>query len=182
MASIIVVDNFYGNPDQIRQEVLASRFDFTGRFPGRRTAPFQSEQLRGVIEAIVKKPVAGGGIDNFRTQFQLTTTGDKSWIHYDESTNYAGVLYLTPGAPPGSGTSFFRHLQTGRDRYPGTDEVNFMKEGGDEANWEETDRIGNKYNRLVLYDSKMFHRSSAYFGNSPQDGRLFQVFFFNIAT
>jgi hypothetical protein len=32
---------------------------------------------------------------------------------------------------------------------------------------------------LILFDSKRYHSSMDYFGNSPKDGRLFQVFFFS---
>jgi hypothetical protein len=45
--------------------------------------------------------------------------------------------------------------------------------------WEEVDRFGNIYNRLVLYRGNLYHASVDYFGTTPEDGRLFQTFFFN---
>ena len=42
-----------------------------------------------------------------------------------------------------------------------------------------TDYVSNKYNRLVLYRASLFHKSLDYFGKGLNDGRLFQVFFFN---
>jgi hypothetical protein len=42
-----------------------------------------------------------------------------------------------------------------------------------------TAKVGNIYNRLVLYRGDMFHSSLDYFGKDLKDGRLFQTFFFN---
>ena len=41
------------------------------------------------------------------------------------------------------------------------------------------DYVSNKFNRLILYDASMFHKSLDYFGKDKYNGRLFQVFFFN---
>jgi hypothetical protein len=49
----------------------------------------------------------------------------------------------------------------------------------DVTKWELVDRIGNVYNRLILYRSDIYHTSLDYFGKDIQDGRLFQVFFLN---
>ena len=49
----------------------------------------------------------------------------------------------------------------------------------DYTKWELHDVIGNKFNRLVLYRGDYFHASLDYFGDSPENGRLFQTFFFN---
>ena len=54
-----------------------------------------------------------------------------------------------------------------------------MHDGNDYTKWEMTDYVSNKYNRLVLYRGNMYHASVDYFGNTLQDGRLFQTFFFN---
>jgi Family of unknown function (DUF6445) len=181
MPSIIITDGFYKNPDEVRAEVLASPFNFSGNYPGKRTTPFRSERLRKTIQELVGRDIATENADDFRTQFQIATAGDRSWVHYDSSSQYAGVLYLTPEAPLGCGTSFFRHRETGADRYSGGDDTKFNLEGCDDTKWVETDIVCNRYNRLVLYDSKLFHRSSQYFGESLESGRLFQVFFFNFA-
>ena len=39
------------------------------------------------------------------------------------------------------------------------------------------DKIGNIYNRLILFDAKSIHAASEYFGNYKENGRLFQLFF-----
>ena len=49
----------------------------------------------------------------------------------------------------------------------------------DMSKWELIDMVGNKYNRLVLFQGTRNHRSMEYFGNDINDGRLFQTWFFN---
>ena len=49
----------------------------------------------------------------------------------------------------------------------------------DMTKWELTDRLSNKFNRLVLYRGDFFHMSLDYFGQDMNDGRLFQTFFFD---
>ena len=178
-ASITIIEDFYPDPDQVRRQALSYQFDFTGRYPGRRSAPFHSNQLRRTFEDILKLSIAAEPVENFRSQFQIATAADRSWIYADRSTNYAGVIYLTPNAPAGCGTSFYRHRASGLYRFDPAQGEMLDREGSDDSKWEETDRIANRYNRLILYDGKLFHRSTGYFGAGLQDGRLFQVFFFN---
>ena len=53
-----------------------------------------------------------------------------------------------------------------------------MIEPRDYTKWELVYRLGNKFNRLVMYRSDNYHVSMDYFGQDMYDGRLFQVFFF----
>jgi hypothetical protein len=50
----------------------------------------------------------------------------------------------------------------------------------DSTEFELVDVVGNVYNRLVLFDAKMIHAASNYFGNNLNNGRLFQIFFFDL--
>ena len=50
----------------------------------------------------------------------------------------------------------------------------------DKTKWIEVDRVGNLYNRLVLWNGASIHSGSVYFGKDIHDARLFQVFFFNV--
>jgi hypothetical protein len=49
----------------------------------------------------------------------------------------------------------------------------------DLTKWELVDRVGNVFNRLILFDAHNYHMSQDYFGDSKENGRLFQVFFFS---
>lgn len=54
-----------------------------------------------------------------------------------------------------------------------------METAKDITKWDMVDRFGNLFNRLILYRADNFHVSLDYFGKDLNDGRLFQVFFFN---
>ena len=190
LTDIIVIDNFYRNPDETREWVLAQPFGVAGNFPGKRTKPVHEwEGLESSIQDIVRH--AGGTISNFKqdytTAFQYTTEADDSWIHSDYNTMWAGVCYLTPNAPIGSGTGLFRHKETGWVTPPrladGSYDPAAMKitdvDSRDYSKWDMHAMVGNVYNRLILYRGDMYHRSLEYFGKDKNDGRLFQTFFFN---
>ena len=67
------------------------------------------------------------------------------------------------------------------DRYKNEDIVDLTDtHSQDFTQWEVVDRIGNIFNRLILFNSKQFHMSVDYFGLNKFDARLFQVFFFNV--
>jgi hypothetical protein len=187
--SLITVDNFYSNVDEVRQFSLQQPFDVEGNYPGRRTKSFINDSVKEVIQSLIL-PHAGeitwwGG--EYSGAYQYTTKHDKSWIHADHTSNWAGVVYLTPNAPPSGGTGFFKHKETGLSSTPYTEEgiydENTMneiyKDSQDMTKWEMTDQVSNVYNRLILYRGDMFHQSLEYFGDNIYDSRLFQTFFFN---
>jgi hypothetical protein len=99
---------------------------------------------------------------------------------------WAGVIYLTPDAPLSAGTGIFRHKSTGLKGWihtEHTDEENTnwlnSNESYDYTKWDMVDKIGNVYNRLIMYRGDLFHVSLDYFGKDINDGRLFQTFFLN---
>ena len=49
----------------------------------------------------------------------------------------------------------------------------------DSTKFDTVDVIGNVFNRLVLFKSTIIHSAGEYFGNTKQNGRLVQLFFFN---
>jgi hypothetical protein len=184
----IIVDDFYKNPDEVRAFALAQEFSQHGNYPGQRTRPFLAENVKKSISDIIR-PYAGeitSWGDDSTGSFQYTTARDRSWIHSDDTTDWAAVLYLTPNAPISAGTGIFKHKETGVNRWRSsehTDDENSQAPGvlhsQDFTKWEMVDRLGNVYNRMVIYKGDLFHVSLDYFGSDLQDGRLFQVFFFN---
>ena len=184
----IIIDDFYKNPDEVRAFALAQEFSQHGNYPGQRTRPFLAENVKNSISDIIR-PYAGEVTswgDDSTGSFQYTTARDRSWIHSDDTTDWAAVLYLTPNAPISAGTGIFKHKETGVNRWRSsehTDSENSQAPGvlhsQDFTKWEMVDRLGNVYNRMVLYKGNLFHVSLDYFGNDKEDGRLFQVFFFN---
>jgi hypothetical protein len=175
--SLIIVDNFYNNPDSVRNFALTQEFSIKGNFPGMRTKSFFTDDVKQAIEYNMQ--FAGKITNSYESSgytgaFQLTTAQDRTWIHSDPYNMWAGVCYLTPDAPCSGGTGLFRHKATNEHS-----KVTSDHEGYDYTKWDLFDRIGNKYNRLILYRGNLFHASLDYFGDSLQNGRLFQTFFFD---
>jgi|APCry1669191961_1035387.scaffolds.fasta_scaffold00182_6 Family of unknown function (DUF6445) len=195
--SLIIQENFYSNPLEVRQYALSQEFSVRGNYPGLRTKPCIAAGVKESIEDIVKAHAGkitwfgtGDGKEgDYTGSFQLTYAKDRTWIHNDGNCSWAGVLYLTPDAPVSGGTGLFKHKRTGWMQVPrksdGTQDIDLLNntiegwEYQDYTKWDLHDKIGNKFNRLVMYRGDYFHASLDYFGDNPQNGRLFQVFFFN---
>ena len=191
--TLIITDNFYNNPDEVRAFALEQEFAVRGNFPGNRTVSFMDEELKFFISSIVA-PHAGevtywgdAGEYNYTGAFQYTTSNDKTWIHADHTTSWAGVCYLTPNAPHTGGTGLFRHKETGYNSPPRKEDGTYddvlleplQNDYSDYTKWDLVDIVGNVYNRLVLYRGDLFHASLDYFGHDLESGRLFQTFFFS---
>jgi hypothetical protein len=179
--SLIVIDDFYVEPDKIRDVALRSEFCVTGNYPGQRTKPFLNDYVKEKIEAAVQHPVLDWTADSANGSFQYTTCRDRTWIHADHTNNWAGVIYLTPNAPPSSGTGFYRHIETGCHYYPDDETLGRLcdQDSQDYTKWVKLDTVANVYNRLILFAANRFHASQDYFGTKLGDCRLFQTFFFN---
>lgn len=182
-----IVDNFYENPDQIREFALKQDYleGGLGRgFIGRRThQQFLFPGLKERFEEIMSKKVTGWEGYDMNGRFQVAWAGEPLVWHCDNQ-QWGGMLYLTPNAPYQCGTTLYAHKQT-RAR-------TFHDEGWDAAwrdipgdphldgtPWEPVDVLGNVYNRLVIFDASAIHSASEYFGTVMENARLWQMFFFD---
>lgn len=176
--NILIVDDFYGNPDSVRNFALQQEFKVQGNFPGLRTKSFLTPDVKESIQSLVWN-VAGeitewNQTDGLSGSFELATAANRSWIHTDHFNTWAGVCYLTPNAPHTGGTGLFRHKATGATIAAQLESY----ESQDMTKWDLMDVISNRYNRLAMYRSDQFHTSLDYFGHDLHTGRLFQLFFF----
>lgn len=191
---LIIIDNFYNNAMETRNFILTQEFKVRGNYPGQRTCSFANNELKEIIQEYIT-PFGGKIIefpmpdetnkyDNniYNGAFQYTTCRDRSWIHVDGFNNWAGVLYMTPDAPVSAGTGFYKY----KDGTTYESDMKIMNNKAeidafcqDMTRWEQVDKVGNLFNRLILFNSKRFHMSLDYFGNLKENGRLFQVFFFS---
>jgi hypothetical protein len=84
-----------------------------------------------------------------------------------------------------TGTAFFKQKITeieNLEQYNNSSEEiqkELDNDGQNMNKWEMIDYVGNKYNRLVLFQGSINHRSMEYFGDHTENGRLFQTWFFN---
>jgi hypothetical protein len=182
-----IVDNFYENPDQVREFALNQEYvegGFGRGFIGRRTEQqFLFPGLKERFEEIMGKEITEWESHGMNGRFQVAWAGEPLVYHCD-SQKWGGMLYLTPEAPYSCGTTLYAHKQT-RAR-------NYYEEGWDAA-WKDTpgdphldgthfepvDVMGNVYNRLVIFDASAIHSASQYFGTVMENSRLWQMFFFD---
>ena len=54
----LVIDNFYSDPNKIREFVLKQEFKIRGNYPGQRTLSFASENIKETIQEYIY-PFAG---------------------------------------------------------------------------------------------------------------------------
>lgn len=184
---IVVVDDFYNDPDYIRKMALEAEYHSDNRFyKGRRTKknylfPYLREEFCRLIKADIsdwtRQPMNG--------VFQLTSSKDPLVYHSDRQ-DYAAAIYLTPDAPLGMGTSFWASKSNGCRRPPSHPLENKpMIDNQSVYNdysilnrdaWDLVDKVGSVYNRLVIWDAQMIHSASEY----ADSDRLVHLFFFNI--
>jgi hypothetical protein len=179
----IVIDNFYDDPLSVRDFALKQEYTHNNYLPRYHTKCFATNQHRDYFENIVK-PFSGKIINfefgQFNGSFQYSTSFVVPWIHCD-CTDWAAIIYLTPDAHEAYGTSFYS-FKDGSISKRGSDEtINIYtdKYKYDITKWDLTDSIGNLFNRLVIYNSKYYHKPSDYFGTNLENARLFQMFFFD---
>jgi hypothetical protein len=198
---VVVVDNFFKEPDKIRNFALHQKFkrDEISNYPGLRTDclsviepslyneflkkffsiyyDFRFEEINWIVEV----------------KFQKTDNHfDSGWIHFDNdgylNTKVAGVIYLTPNAPLQSGTSIYKaknnviipsiNAQAKHSHYyanGNSKELKALKEQEKEQ-FNETINVSNIYNRLISFEAGEYHAAQNYFGED-NESRLILVFF-----
>ena len=178
----VVVDNFYKNPDSVRKFALTLDFKEHKQYhKGRRTD--DGYRFAGLKESFEK--ILGAKIKNWENYringcFQHCIAGDQLVYHCDNQA-FAGIIYLSPNAPPQTGTSFYRSRHTLKMKVSDSEHSTVFKNGFlDSTEFDLVDTVGNVYNRLILFDAKLIHSASEYFGTDVQNSRLFQLFFFDI--
>jgi hypothetical protein len=197
---LLVVDDFYVDPDEIRSLALAQPYDRNpDHFKGVRSEQrFLWPGLREEFARLLGTPITEWLGHNANGVFQQTGHDDPLVWHHD-TQSYAAAVYLTPNAPLGSGTSFWRDRTHGCRRRP-SHPLETRRLGSESAveaasgavydpyniehpdNWELVEAVGAVYNRLVIWDAGLIHSASSYegfAGGGSSPGRLVQLFFFD---
>lgn len=190
---IIVVDNFYADPDFVREWIINEiNFSSSNYHKGERaTERFSIYGMKEKLEEIIGKPIYNWNHDNYANGIFQFCTADQPIVYHVDKQTYAGIVFLTPDAPASTGTAFYRSKVTGDYRFDDekrktinyvrafqgkSAEMNFY----DGTNFEKIDEVGNVYNRLVLFDAKNIHAATQYFGDAIDNARLFHMFFFDV--
>jgi len=181
-----VVDNFYANPDDIREFALAQEYHQGGLgkgYIGRRTfRQFLFPGLKEEFERIMGKKITAWEEHSMNGMFQYSMEGEPLVYHCD-AQKWAAMIYLTPDAPLETGTGSF--ALKGTTIFHNSQEgimAAFRGDGAqnlDKTLFEPVDSIGNVYNRLVIFNAGYLHAALGYFGYKPENARLWQMFFFD---
>jgi hypothetical protein len=218
---VVVVDDFYSNPDEIRRTALSKPFfqyftpteDQVGakasKFAGAEPCWFSTAlvrylgkdvrnpqmgyrynppELRHRFENLLNESVAADTWDSMGDYWngafhQLNThwrgSGAAIHHHYRPGDVYprgwSGVVYLSPHAPPWSGTSIWRHTDT--DTCITSPGVRYYQGADVRDHFDLACLIENRYNRLALFRENILHRVETAFGMG-NNARLTQTFFF----
>lgn len=184
MFSFLVIDNFLDSPDLSREIALKQTFKESQYYKGyRSTSSTFSQEVDLKLRKILNCHIEYVGASYM---YHWSPAGTPEVYHADPSPplgEWAGVLYLKPGAPIESGTSLFRHKKSGQNS---GDPSRFSGQPApfcylDVTEWDETDFVGNIYNRLILFRGSRVHSMRRPFGWSVETARLTQLFFFNQA-
>jgi len=190
----LVIDDFYENPDEIREFALSCDFSPHVQYhKGQRTEEkFIPEGIKERFETLLHSQITSWEDQGANGVFQYCTAEDQVVYHVD-SQSYAAVIYLTKDAPPSCGTTFFKSRRTGLRNAPtkkdcerlGKNEQDlsfeiFKNNFYDKTDLEKVDVVGNVYNRLVIWNAKLIHAASEYFGDKKENSRLFHMFFFDV--
>jgi len=192
---VTVVDDFFRDPDAIVE--MAESLNYynpnTGNWPGTRTKQLHIENPRFFMYFGAK--LYSLFYDSVPEYWKLQCHFQKiipfcdekyekknrGWIHQDHDCWFGGIVYLTKNPEPDTGTSVYKAkdgydfqfentLKMKESLYKSTlvddkqYEIEFDKMNDQ---YEETVRINNVYNRLVIFNNLTYHGVQT-FGTTPR--------------
>lgn len=200
----LCIDNFYNNPDKIREFALSLEYKKQpGNYPGFRTNPLYDIDYDFFNESLSKIFSVLFNYDYEEVKWNVTSyfqkiypySEDKNsplnsgWFHEDGDGGIAaGIIYLNPHSNLDSGTTIGELKSNSeqldnyswRDLFYSGEEIDRLqyqyKLIEHNSKFNKTIEFKNVYNRLILYDASNWHRESNFFA-SENEPRLTQVFF-----
>jgi len=177
-----IVEDFYDDPDSIREFALHQDFYDDPGFIGRRTRKqFFFPGLKERFEEIMRKKITVWEAHGMNGRFQYNIPEENGLTWHCDSQAWAGLIYLSPNAPFNSGTRMAANKKF-RIRHctdPRLMDTFNQKTFCDGSIYEDVDIVGNVYNRLVIYDGRLIHAAMQYFGYDKDTARLWHMFFFD---
>ena len=178
-----IIDNFYKNPDKIRDFALKQYYWDDEGYVGMRTRKqFMFEGVKERFEEIMNAKITKWDSYGMNGRFQSNIAGAPT-AHHCDAQQWAGMVYLTPNAPFSSGTKIIANKKTKiYHNEQSSNVLDFFPNQNtftDGTLFEDVDVIGNVYNRLAIFDAQSIHCAGDYFGWDIASGRLWQMFFFD---
>lgn len=182
-----MIDNFLFYAERRRVQALEAKFDPVDAgglvFPG--ISLLQTNDVHSM-------PFSNTRNKKVQEFFRLTLEDSNlpTFVHNDTAmATTTGILYLNQKRQCAGGTAFWKHRETGLIAHPTPEQLDalggtaflqqLVADGLDESKWEQIGLVEMEWNRLLLFDSALFH--SPYprkgWGTTVEDGRLIQVYF-----
>jgi hypothetical protein len=189
-----VVDNFFNDPAMVKEYAEAQQYsrDPFNQWPGERTESIHTLNPTFFANTINKflqifypecEHIEWSGYGFFHRVDEIYNQG---WVHVD-GTLITGIIYLNEEYNPQAGTTIYQpkilgeqmlHVdkRTAANAHPtkSKEYESFRKENEDQ--FEESIVLKNKFNRLVAFDSHLYHAGNNYTSNE-QSSRLTIIFF-----
>lgn len=202
---ITIIDNFYPDPDTIRNLALSQDFEESeyGNWPGKRTKDiidFDPDLHHFFLRSIMNVfyPTEFRYTSNFETSFQLIESRDsdqyspknKGWIHHD-AIIFGGIVYLTKDPEPDTGTSIYLPKKGHHQHKNSWVQMKASEYKNNSPNPEKYEKLINEqyelfnesvtvenvYNRCFLFGGNVLHAAKTFGTRTGKDARLTQVFF-----
>ena len=193
---VIVIDDFLRDPYELRERALRLNYAVEGRYPGLNSIEKVSiPGLDEIVSKLVYEPVRAPWTKDFShgsCRIAFAKDDRPGRIHIDMS-HWSGILYLSRPEDCRGGTEFYRHLPTGTDHVPLTQEALeaagyatydelkaqiLEKDALDRSKWELSMTVPMRFNRLVLLQAQYWHTSGPSFGDTLENARLVYPMFF----
>ena len=198
--NIIVIDDFYDNPDEVRQFGLTAGYPDPGdsyTYPGRNSdTNYYPQELHNRFQDILQQKLTPADPNGY---FRLSLEKDsfRQDVHVDPTWQFGAVYYTNSPEQciDEAGTSFWFHNKTKMESLSIEDEVPIRQfgfsgskeqwwttvygEGLDRSKWTRYFLSPMKHNRIVIFRTDLWHSHNYNFGDTTENGRIVQLFFFN---
>ncbi len=192
---IKVIDLFLESPDLWREYALKQEFhrDESAPWPGLRTESLNKlnpDLFASLARKLIKHCHGGIEFPHLEITFALVDeTFGTGWLHQDEPQyNIAGMIYLNPSAPTGTGTGFYNfnygtyesffHLALDEYNSSPLDRTKFEQDKIRQRSFfNKTMTVENEFNRCVMFHPNHWHGADRFFGNTKETARLTINFF-----
>jgi len=179
--SVVIKDDFYSNPEEIRQLALTRSYQKppagTPRLAvtsicSEAESRAMFELLQPYLPQVEDNPVVGV---NVLFRYTLANAQKKIFCHVDGCSN-AGIVYLSKPEHCAGGTTIYRHKATGDEIFRKENQHQYDLRDPDQ--WEVLTELEMVHNRLVMYPGQLFHSiTPVFFGDSIENARLTQNVF-----
>jgi hypothetical protein len=197
---LLIVDDFYRDPDVVREGALQYAFRSGGHYPGVRASlsksePGIAETLSFISYLLLRTFAVEMCTAEIFSDFALITTppGQLTAVQkhpHADPCQIMGIVYLNPASD--GGTSFYRHKESGLDALTDAQAAGifaFISEphvssalegyiGGTNDYWERIHCVEGRFNRFVAFEGNVLHSADAFVPDAPvrEQYRLTQRF------